>query len=70
MKIKILESFDDEVSCKIEEKKSIIIEHKNNETGRVLMNDIPEHFEAYGFIEGIAFVLNLLNNSEFAKKVR
>ena len=50
MKIKNLESFNDELRCKIEGKKSIIIEHKNNETGRVLMNDIPEHFEAYGFI--------------------
>ena len=28
------------------------------------MNDVPEHFEAYGFIMGIDFVINLLEGKE------
>lgn len=53
-----------QIKSKIDEKKSVIKEHKNNETGRVLMNDVPEHFKAYGFIMGIDFVINLLEGKE------
>ena len=70
MTIKLLDEFNNEIKNKIKEKKDIIYKHKKNRLGKVNMLEIPEVFEAYGFIFGVVYVVNLLEDSQFVKKAR
>ena len=70
MTIKLLDEFNNEIKNKIKEKKDIIYKHKKNRLGKINMLEIPEVFEAYGFIFGVAYVVNLLEGSQFVKKAR
>lgn len=66
----MLDEFNNEIKNKIKEKKDIIYKHKKNRLGKINMLEIPEVFEAYGFIFGVAYVVNLLEGSQFVKKAR
>jgi len=65
----LLDEFNNEIKNKIKEKKDIIYKHKKNRLGKINMLEIPEVFEAYGFIFGVTYVVSLLEDSKFVKKV-
>ena len=69
MTIRLLDGFNVEIKNKIKEKQDIIDKHKKDRLGRINMLDMPEHFEAYGFIFGVTYVVSLLEDSKFVKKV-
>ena len=43
---------------------------KDNITGKVLLCDIPEYFDNYGFMQGCAFVIHLIDDMEKDGKLR
>lgn len=43
---------------------------KDNITGKVLLADIPEYFDNYGFMLGCVFVKNLIEDMEENGKLR
>lgn len=52
--------FSNKVNTELKARVDNCYKLKDKITGKVLLGDIPEYFENYGFIQGYAFVIHLI----------
>ncbi|MFM1525251.1 MULTISPECIES: hypothetical protein [Helcococcus] len=56
--------FSNKINAELKARVDKCYKLKDNITGKVLLGDIPEYWENYGFIQGCVFVIHLIDDME------